>query len=89
MAPWEIHGSELINCNCSYGCPSQFNAPPTKGYCEAIGAVAIERGRHGDVPLDGLIGALALEWPGLIHEGHGRYQPIVDARRTNSGARRC
>ncbi|MGH8179226.1 MAG: DUF1326 domain-containing protein [Steroidobacter sp.] len=80
MTPWEIQGSELINCNCSYGCPCQFNALPTKGYCEAIGAVAIERGRYGDVPLDGLIGALALQWPGPIHEGRGRCQPIVDVK---------
>ena len=28
------------NCNCSYGCPCQFNALPTHGFCEA--AVALE-----------------------------------------------
>jgi Uncharacterized conserved protein len=24
MTPWEIEGRELVNCNCSYGCPCQF-----------------------------------------------------------------
>ncbi|HEX6794628.1 MAG TPA: DUF1326 domain-containing protein, partial [Casimicrobiaceae bacterium] len=37
MTPWEIQGRELINCNCSYGCPCQFSALPTNGNCEAIG----------------------------------------------------
>lgn len=25
MTSWEIQGSELINCNCSYGCPCQLD----------------------------------------------------------------
>lgn len=79
MIPWEIEGRELINCNCSYGCPCQFNALPTKGFCEAIGAIGIDRGRHADVPLDGLRIAVVFQWPGPIHEGRGKCQPIVDA----------
>lgn len=79
MTPWEIQGRELINCNCSYGCPCQFNALPTKGYCEAIGAIAIEKGRYGDVSLDGLNLAMVFQWPGPIHEGKGKGQPIVDS----------
>lgn len=79
MISWEIEGRELVNCNCSYGCPCQFNALPTHGYCEAIGAFTIDRGHHGDVPLDGLKAAMVLYWPGPIHEGGGRCQPIVDA----------
>ena len=80
MTPWEIRGRELINCNCSYGCPCQFNAPPTYGRCEAIGAIQIDEGHHGDVRLDGLKIAVVLQWPGPIHQGKGRCQPIVDAR---------
>ena len=80
MTPWEFQGSELINCNCAYGCPCQFNALPTKGSCEAIGAMAIDKGHHGDVRLDGLKFAVVLQWPGPIHEGKGKCQPVVDAR---------
>jgi len=79
MTPWEIQGRELINCNCSFGCPCQFNALPTKGYCEAIGAIAIDKGHYGEVSLDGLKLAVVFQWPGPIHEGRGKGQPIVDS----------
>jgi hypothetical protein len=82
MTPWEIQGRELINCNCSYGCACQFNALPTQGYCEAIGAITIERGHYGTVSLDGLSVAMALKWPGPIHEGKGNCQLVVDAKAT-------
>ncbi|MEK8069042.1 DUF1326 domain-containing protein, partial [Burkholderia contaminans] len=80
MTPWEIQGTELINCNCSYGCPCQFNAPPTHGHCAAMGAISIDSGHYGDVVLDGVRIAVVFEWPGAIHEGRGRCQPIVDER---------
>jgi hypothetical protein len=80
MTPWEFEGRELVNCNCSYGCPCQFNALPTHGFCEAIGAVAIDKGYHGDVRLDGLKIAFAFHWPGPIHEGKGQAQGVVDAK---------
>lgn len=79
MTSWEIEGLELINCNCTYGCPCQFNARPTNGNCEALGAIAIAKGHHGDVRLDGLKLAVIMQWPGAIHEGKGKCQPIVDA----------
>jgi len=82
MTPWEIEGRELINCNCSYGCPCQFNASPTRGFCEAVGAIAVEKGHFGDIRLDGLRLAVAFRWPGPIHEGKGKAQPIVDAAAT-------
>jgi hypothetical protein len=78
MTPWEIKGRELINCNCSYGCPCQFNALPTHGHCQAIGAIAIDKGHHGDIRLDGLKIGVVFQWPGPIHEGEGKCQPIVD-----------
>lgn len=82
MTPWEIQGSELINCSCNYACPCQFNSLPTEGYCQAIGAFAIERGHYGDVALDGLKVGMAMAWPGPIHEGNGQCQPIIDSKAT-------
>jgi len=82
MTPWEIQGSELINCNCSYGCPCQFNALPTHGNCQAMGAISIDKGHYGDISLDGVRIAVVFQWPGPIHEGKGRCQPIVDERAT-------
>jgi hypothetical protein len=80
MTPWEIRGRELVNCNCAYGCPCQFNALPTQGFCEAVGGFGVDEGYYGDVRLDGLAIAMAVKWPGPIHEGKGQCQPIVDAK---------
>ena len=77
---WEIKGRELANCNCSYGCPCQFNALPTYGDCKAVSGYQIDRGHHGDVRLDGLRAALILSFPGAVHEGNGTMQVIVDER---------
>ena len=77
---WNLHGREFANCNCSYGCPCQFNALPTHGNCWAVVGIQIERGRHGDVPLDGLKLAGIFKYPGAIHMGNGEAVPIVDRR---------
>lgn len=82
MTPWEIHGSELTNCNCAYGCPCQFNALPTNGTCEAAICFHIDKGHHGDVALDGMNMAMVAKWPGPIHMGEGRMQLIIDDRAT-------
>ncbi len=80
MTDWYVKGREFANCNCSYGCPCQFNALPTHGFCAAIAGFQIEEGRHGSVVLDGLRAAAVYEWPGPVHEGNGRVQLIVDER---------
>ena len=51
---WTIHGREFANCNCSYGCPCQFNAAPTHGNCWAVVGIQIDKGHHGSTSLDGL-----------------------------------
>jgi hypothetical protein len=80
MIEWEVHGLEFGNCNCSYGCPCQFNALPTHGHCRAIGFFRIDEGHFGETRLDGLNMAIAVSWPGPVHEGGGTMQPIVDHR---------
>ncbi len=51
---WMIRGVEFSNCNCSYGCGCQFNAPSTNGFCEAVASGHIEEGYFNDTRLDGL-----------------------------------
>lgn len=82
MTPWEIHGRELANCNCAYGCPCQFNALPTHGTCEAAVVYEIDKGHYGEVSLDGLRMAGTYKWPGAVHEGKGEMQLIIDERAT-------
>lgn len=78
MVGWEIHGLEFGNCNCSYGCPCQFNDLPTHGHCRAVAFFRIDRGHFGDVRLDGLKCGIAVRWPGAVHEGRGVMQPFID-----------
>ena len=60
MTYWEFTGRELVNCTCEYGCPCQFNALPDKGHCHAVAGIQIDKGHHGDTPLDGLrVGAIS------------------------------
>jgi hypothetical protein len=53
---------------------------PTHGFCEAMGAISIDKGHFGDVSLDGLKIGVVFQWPGPIHEGKGKCQPVVDIK---------
>src|ERR1700690_2782432 len=77
---WTIRGREFSNCNCSYGCPCQFNSLPTYGNCRAVVGMQIDSGFHGETRLDGLKAVVLLRWPGPIHEGEGEVAVIVDER---------
>jgi hypothetical protein len=81
---WALHGREFANCNCSYGCPCQFNALPTHGNCWATVGIQIDDGFHGAVPLAGLKLAGIFKYPGPIHMGNGEALPIVDKRATEA-----
>ena len=52
---WRIAGEEIGNCNCDWGCPCQFNAPPTTGRCEALVAYEIRDGHYGATTLAGVV----------------------------------
>jgi hypothetical protein len=77
---WTLEGTVLVACNCDYGCPCNFNAPPTHGKCEGQWTWHIGQGRYENVALDGLTFTVAVDWPGAIHEGNGRALILVDAR---------
>jgi hypothetical protein len=77
---WRIKGREFVNCNCAYGCPCQFSAPPTYGECKAMAAYVVDEGHYGETRLEGLRAAILCQWPGAIHEGNGEVQAIIDER---------
>jgi hypothetical protein len=79
---WWIKGTELVNCNCAYGCPCQFNALPTHGDCRAAIGYEIEEGNFGTVALNGLRAVMLVSWPGPVHQGNGTMQLIIDERAT-------
>ena len=69
-------------CNCAWGCPCQFDALPTTGYCEALAALDIRQGHFGATRLDGVRFAQVYHWDGAVHEGNGWRRLILDERST-------
>src|SRR5882724_3187197 len=77
---WNFEADFLQGCNCDYGCPCEFEAPPTKGFCEGLGAWRIIKGRADDVALDGLALAFAIRTPGPLHKGNGTGMIFFDEK---------
>jgi hypothetical protein len=77
---WSIKAREFVNCNCSYGCPCQFNGTPNYGHCYAVAGMQIDQGQHGETRLDGLRFVGIFRWPGPIHEGKGEAAVVIDER---------
>ena len=77
---WHIKGKQFGNCNCNYGCPCQFNAPPTDNYCHGMGAFLIDDGHFGNTDLSGVKAVSMMKFPGPIHEGKGQMQIILDSK---------
>ena len=76
---WTIHGREFANCNCSYGCPCQFNALPTQGFAKpppygrSMKSISATFGSTG-------LPAVCIHFPGPVHEGNGTIQLVVDEK---------
>jgi hypothetical protein len=79
---WRLSGDWIKNCNCAFGCPCDFMAPPTHGNCLAVAGMRIERGHFSSTLLDGLSFFVVVEFPGPLHEGNGTLQAIIDERAT-------
>lgn len=79
---WRLEGEWMKNCNCAFGCPCDFNALPTHGYCKGMVGMRITTGHFEGVKLDGLCFAVVVDFPGALHQGNGKMQPIVDQRAT-------
>ncbi len=60
---WRIDGDYFQACSCDWGCPCEFEAPPTQGFCEDVSVWRINQGNYGDVSLDGLCFGVAARWP--------------------------
>ena len=77
---WRLKGSMIGACNCDWGCPCNFDARPTNGFCHGTYLWHIQEGHFGDVPLGGLFMSWSGQAPGAVHEGHLTTQVIIDAK---------
>ena len=80
---WQIEGQYYENCDCDFVCPcvpTQMQARPTNGSCTFAMAFEIERGRFGDVPLQG-IGFMVLGFtPEAMAKGDWSVGLVIDER---------
>jgi hypothetical protein len=79
---WNMKGILLGACNCNWGCPCSFNAPPTHGKCEGGYLWHVEEGQFGGLPLAGLNVAWFAHSPGPLHECKATSQRILDEKAT-------
>jgi CheY-like chemotaxis protein len=82
--PWKLLGKVIAACNCDFGCPCNFNAPPTMANCEGGWTWHIEDGAYGDVRLDGLNFSVYANWPSAVYDGNGEAVFFIDDRANNS-----
>src|SRR6185436_18638062 len=80
MPQWKLKADYFQACSCDYGCPCEFQAPPTKGFCEGIGTWRIVEGNFDSVSLSGISFGFAAHWPQAIHHGNGTLALFVDER---------
>ena len=77
---WSVSGSYMEACNCEAACPCVMLSPPTSGECTVLLGWHIEKGRFGEVPLDGLNVALAAYAPGHMTQVKWKVALYVDER---------
>ena len=77
---WHLRGHMVGACSCDWGCPCNFDARPTNGWCQGTYAWQIEDGQFGEINLTGLNFMWSGESPGPIHEGHITVQVVIDSK---------
>ena len=77
MKKWFFDADYLQSCNCDYGCPCEFSAPPSTGACEGLCVWRIDQGKHDELSLNGPGLAVAVKWPRAIPQAHGSGLPLV------------
>src|ERR1700675_518065 len=79
---WELKGSVIVACNCDWGCPCNFDAPPTYGACDGAYVWAVREGRFEKTRLDGIAVLQFMRFPEAIHKGNGTAVWVIDEKAT-------
>jgi hypothetical protein len=80
---WKVEGQYYENCSCDFVCPcilGQMSVMPTQGSCTFAMGFQIERGRYGDVALDGLGFVVVGFTPAEMAKGNWSVALVVDER---------
>lgn len=84
MTQWNLNGTYFEACSCEAACPCVFTSPPTQGDCTALVAWHIDKGKYGDVKLDGLNVALAVHAPGHMLQTKWKAAAYFDDKASNA-----
>ena len=82
---WSLSGQYYETCSCDFLCPcvpSQMAGAPTHGWCTFAMAFRIDRGRYGDVVLDGLGFIVLARTPEAMNKGNWSVGLVIDDRAT-------
>jgi hypothetical protein len=82
---WQVQGQYYETCSCDFVCmcvPAQLMVKPTKGSCTFVMAFQIERGRFGELSLDGLGFIIVGVTPEEMGKGNWSVGVVVDERAT-------
>jgi hypothetical protein len=82
VPPWRMRGELVGACNCDWGCPCNFEASPTQGFCDGFYTIVVREGDFGGTTLDGIRFVMGGHAPGPIHEGDGTAILILDEAMT-------
>ncbi len=80
---WQISGDYMESCNCDYLCPCVYTNPQggaTLDNCTAVLVFRINKGRSGQVSLDGLCFALLIRSGKVMGDGNWAFACVVDER---------
>ena len=86
---WRLSGDYFENCNCAVVCPclvsanAQLTSEPTQGACDVAMAFHIDKGKYGNVALDGLNVAMIAHAPGPMANGNWTVAAYIDDRATD------
>ena len=81
---WNLNGMYAEACTCAAACPCIMLSDPTEGTCDAIVGWHIDKGRYGDVVLDGLNVAVGVHTPGNMAAKDWSAALYVDERATEA-----
>ncbi|MGE5862942.1 MAG: DUF1326 domain-containing protein [Nitrososphaerales archaeon] len=84
---WHLKADYVETCNCDYGCPCNFDAFPSNGFCRALVLYHIREGNYGNIKLDGLDVVGVYSWPKAIHEGNGTMQLYISKNTSDNNTR--
>ena len=77
---YSLKAQMVSGCNCAWGCPCNFEVPPSYGNCEGVYMWHVESGDYNGVSLDGTtFGQFGL-YPEAIHLGNGTVFDVIDER---------